>query len=318
MPQQQLAGEPAGRIPPVNELVNTLEMAGVARRKLDTNTFAAVADQGGADRAALDRITLRPRLMVNTMGLDLTLELFGQRMFAPILAGPAEMQQRFHPEAEVAMARGAAAAKAAVIVSERSSAPLAKIAAAATAGFWFQVFSGPDVAAVRGKIDEAIQAGAKAVCLTGGGVDWAAVDQLRKGLSVPFLLKGIMGEAEAKAAVERGVQGIVVSGYRGPGATGLASSIEVLPAVAEAVGGRVPILIDGGFRRGSDVLKALALGARAVLVTRPVLWGLAAYGAPGVQQAIELLQTEVARDMGMCGKPNLAAIDKTLVRVHRR
>ncbi len=318
MPQQQLAGEPAGRIPPVNELVNTLEMAGVARRKLDTNTFAAVADQGGADRAALDRITLRPRLMVNTMGLDLTLELFGQRMFAPILAGPAEMQQRFHPEAEVAMARGAAAAKAAVIVSERSSAPLAKIAAAATAGFWFQVFSGPDVAAVRGKIDEAIQAGAKAVCLTGGGVDWAAVDQLRKGLSVPFLLKGIMGAAEAKAAVERGVQGIVVSGYRGPGATGLASSIEVLPAVAEAVGGRVPILIDGGFRRGSDVLKALALGARAVLVTRPVLWGLAAYGAPGVQQAIELLQTEVARDMGMCGKPNLAAIDKTLVRVHRR
>ena len=312
MPQQpQLAGEPAGRIPPVGELVNTLEVAAIARRKLDSLTFAAIGDEAGAGRTAFDRITFRPRLMVNATGLDLTTELFGLRMFAPILAGPASMQQRFHPDAEVGMARGAAAAKGVLIVSEQSSQPLAKIAAECAAGFWYQ-------GASRGKIEEAVKIGCKAVCLTGDGVDWATIDLLRKGLAVPFLLKGVMSAAEARTAVERGMQGIVVSNYRGPGVSGLAASIEVLPAIAEAVAGLVPILIDGGFRRGSDILKALALGASAVLVTRPVLWGLAAYGAPGVQHVLESLQSELARDMAMCGKVNIASIDKTVVRIHRR
>ncbi len=313
---QQPIGEPAGRIPPANELVNTFEMAAMARRKLDSFTFAAIDDAGSGDRAAFDRMTFRPRVMVDTTGLDLSVDLFGQKLFAPILAGPAEGMQRFHPEAESAMARGAAAAKAIMIVSERSSVALAKIAPEA-AGFWYQVFPGADISAVRGKIDEAVNSGCKAVALTGG--DWAMVDQLRKGLSVPFLLKGVMNPAEAKAAVERGIQGIVVSNYRGgPAVSGMASTLDVLPAIVDAVGGRAPILIDGGFRRGSDVLKAIALGARAVVVTRPVLWGLAAYGAPGVQQAIELLQSEMARAMAMCGRPNIASLDKTLVRLHRR
>ncbi len=112
--QPQLAGEPAGRIPPVGELINTLEMEAMARRKLDGVTFAGIADSG--DRAAFDRITFRPRLMVNALQLDLSIDLFGQRMFAPILAGPASLQQRFHPDAELATARGAAAAKTAMIV----------------------------------------------------------------------------------------------------------------------------------------------------------------------------------------------------------
>ena len=98
----------------------------------------------------------------------------------------------------------------------------------------------------------------------------------------------------------------------------MASSLEVLPAIVEAVSGRAPILIDGGFRRGSDILKAIALGAKAVVVTRPVLWGLAAYGAPGVQQVLELLQSEMARAMAMCGKANISGVDKTLVRLHTR
>ena len=86
----------------------------------------------------------------------------------------------------------------------------------------------------------------------------------------------------------------------------------------QSVGGKVPILIDGGFRRGSDVLKALALGARAVLLGRPPLWGLAAYGAKGVQTSLELLQTELASDMAMCGKVNIKAIDRNVMKIHRR
>ena len=314
---QQAIGEPPGRIAPANELVNTFEMAAMARRKLDPLTFAAVDDPSTGGRAAFDRITFRPRLMVNTTELDLSVDLFGQKLFAPILAGPAEGMQRFHPEAESAMARGTAAAKATMIVSERSGVALSKIAPDAP-GFWYQVFPNPDVGALRSKIDEAVKSGCKAVVLA-GGADWAMVDQLRKGLSVPFLLKGVMNPIEAKAAIERGMQGIVVSSYRGgPPVSGIASSLEVLPAIVEAVSGRAPILIDGGFRRGSDILKAIALGAKAVVVTRPVLWGLAAYGAPGVQQVLELLQSEMARAMAMCGKANISGVDKTLVRLHTR
>lgn len=294
-------------LPPVGELVNTLEMETVARRKLDSFTFAAIADEGAPDRAAFDKITFRPRLMVNTSGLDLVTELFGLRMFAPIVAGPASMQQRFHPDGELAMARGASAAKAVMVISEQSSQPLAKIAAECAAGCWYQ-------GSQREKIEEAVKSGCKAVCLTAG----ADIDRLRKGLSIPFLLKGVMNAADARAAIERGFQGIVVSNYREPGVSGVASSIEVLPAIAAAVAGRAPILIDGGFRRGSDILKAIALGARAVLVARPVLWGLAAYGALGVQHVIESLQTELARDMAMCGRGKITGVDKTLVRIHRR
>ncbi len=191
---------------------------------------------------------------------------------------------------------------------------------------WYQMFPDADVAGLRARIDQAAQGGCKAICLTLGAdpqapaMAWSAMDRLRKGLAVPFLLKGIMSPAEARTAVEHGIQGIIVSSYRGPraAAAGLASPIEMLPAIAEAVAGRVPILIDGGFRRGSDILKALALGARAVVVTRPLLWGLAAYGAPGVQHILELLQSELGRDMAMCGRPNLGVIDKTVVRLHRR
>ena len=93
--------------------------------------------------------------------------------------------------------------------------------------------------------------------------------------------------------------------------------METLPAIADAVGGKAPILIDGGFRRGSDVLKALALGARAAVIGRPALWGLAAYGAIGVQTVTEMLQTELARDMTMCGTVNLQAISRNVVKIHR-
>jgi isopentenyl diphosphate isomerase/L-lactate dehydrogenase-like FMN-dependent dehydrogenase len=132
------------------------------------------------------------------------------------------------------------------------------------------------------------------------------------------LLKGIMSPQEAQAAVEKGVQGIVVSNHGGRFVTGLTDPITVLPAIADAVGQKVPVLIDGSFRRGGDVLKALALGARAVLLGRPPLWGLAAYGAAGVQAVLELLQTHLGNDMTMVGAPNLAAISRDMVRIHRR
>src|SRR5215472_14617594 len=115
---QQRMGEPPGRIAPVGELVNTLEIEAMAQRRLNSLTYAEIS---GSDRRTFDRITFRPRMMVNTTKLDLTLELFGANMFAPIIAGPIADQKRFHPEGEVASARGASEAKAVIVVSEKSS-----------------------------------------------------------------------------------------------------------------------------------------------------------------------------------------------------
>jgi 4-hydroxymandelate oxidase len=117
-------------------------------------------------------------------------------------------------------------------------------------------------------------------------------------------------------AIKRGVQGIVVSNYGGLLSPGMASSMEMLPSIADAVAGRVPILIDGSFRRGSDIFKAIALGAAAVMIGRPIAWGLAAYGPEGSQQVLEMLQTEVARDMAHTGRATLREIDHTVVKLH--
>jgi 4-hydroxymandelate oxidase len=331
--EPKLIGEPPGRIAPRADLVNVLEYENVAERKLASTVFSTIA---GSDRTFFDRITFRPRMMVPTTNLDLTTQLFGEKMIAPIIAGPIAHQQLYHPEGELATVRGASAAKALMVVSSESSVPIEKIAAEAKTPLWYQVFPEADTGAVRGRIQQAVKAGCKAIFITlgaplrnsteksaaklasvaNGRVDWNLIDQLRKDAGVPVILKGIMTAEEADAAIKRGVQGIVVSNYGGLLTRGMASSMEMLPSITDAVGGRVPVLVDGNFRRGSDIFKALAFGASAVLVGRPVMWGLAAYGTEGVQGVLEMLQTEVARDMCQCGKPNLKALDRSVVKLH--
>jgi isopentenyl diphosphate isomerase/L-lactate dehydrogenase-like FMN-dependent dehydrogenase len=287
----------------------------MAQRSLSAAAFAEIA---GSERGALERITFRPRMMVNTTHLDLTTELFGQSLFAPILVGPTGGQKRYHPEGELACVRGAAAAKTAMVVSSGASYPMKEIAAQPATTLWYQVHPEADTAALRRRIDEAVALGCKALCITIGGSDWSAIDRLRQGLRVPVVLKGIMSPEEALSAIGKGIDGIVVSRHGRQPESGMAAPIEVLPAIAEAVAGKAPILIDGSFRRGADILKALALGARAVLLGRPPLWALAAYGSPGVQAMLEMLQTELARDMAMCGRPNLKSLDPSLVKIHAR
>ena len=300
--------------PPVDELLNAFEFAAVAKGALEAASFAEIS---GGDRSLFDRITFRPRMMVNTSNLDLTLDLFGQKMFAPIIVGPISDQKRFHAEGELAMVRGASGAKTAMLVSSRSSFPVDQIAAQAKAALWYQVY--PD-AAMATRAQQAVKCGCKAICLTVGATkeksDWKAIDHLRDAVGVPVLLKGIRSAGEAMAALDHGIQGIVISNYTGSSDSGTAS-VDLLGPIVKAIGGKVPVLIDGSFRRGSDILKALALGARAVMLGRPPLWALAPYGAPGVQKLLELLQTELARDMAMCGCPNLASITPAIVKVHR-
>jgi 4-hydroxymandelate oxidase len=265
---------------------------------------------------------------IPTRDLDLTSTLFGDQHFAPIIVGPIADQKRFHPDGEVAMARGASAAKAAMVVSSDSSVPLATIAEAATIPLWLQVYANSPK--VKDVLAEASAAKARAVIVTvnagtsAGGpatpatahIDWAAVDAVVKGTSLPVIVKGITSPQDAKEAVAHGAKGVVVSNYRGGSAAGLTGTLLLVAPVVQAVGDQIPVLVDGSFRRGTDIIKALGFGAKGVLVGRPVMWGLAAYGADGVQGAVEMLQTELARYMAMCGRPTLATVDSSLVRVH--
>jgi len=319
----KLIGEPPGRIAPRADLVNVLEFENMAERKLAPDVYAAIA---GSDRSFFDRITFRPRMMVPTTHLDLTISLFGEKMFAPVIVGPMARLQNYHPDGEAGMVRAASAAKSWMVVSSESSQPVEKIAAESKTTLWYQVFPEEDMSAVRAKMDRAVKAGCKAICITVGAplpnakarpvVNWNKIDQMRKGIGVPVMIKGIMTPQEAGAALKQGIDGIVVSNYGGLLTPGMASSIEMLPSIVDAVGGRAPVLIDGSFRRGSDIFKALAYGATAVMLARPVVWGLAAYGPEGAQQVLEMLQTEVARDMAHCGRPTIKDIDRAVVKLH--
>jgi len=146
---------------------------------------------------------------------------------------------------------------------------------------------------------------------------WDFVDRVKKTTKMKFLLKGLESHEDAKLAVEHGVDGIIVSNHGGRSMETLKPTIESLPEVLDAVAGRIPVLVDGGVRRGSDVIKALALGARAVGIGRPYLWGLSAFGQPGVERVLDILRGELQLAMRQCGKTSLAEIDKNTIAMKR-
>jgi len=145
------------------------------------------------------------------------------------------------------------------------------------------------------------------------GITWRDVEWLRSITRLPVLIKGIVRGDDAARAVEHGAAGIIVSNHGGRQLDTAIASIRALPDVAEAVNGRAEVLLDGGVRRGTDVIKAIALGARAVLVGRPVVWGLAASGENGARRVLELLRAEIDLAMALCGCPTVGDISRDLV-----
>ena len=142
---------------------------------------------------------------------------------------------------------------------------------------------------------------------------WSELGWLRTLTSLPLVIKGIRTAEDARLCVESGVDGILVSNHGGRQIDGTLSSVETLPEIVEAVKGQAEIYLDGGIRRGADVLRALALGARAVLIGRPLFWGLAVDGEDGVRMVLELLRQELDRAMGYCGVTNIESVNRSLV-----
>jgi isopentenyl diphosphate isomerase/L-lactate dehydrogenase-like FMN-dependent dehydrogenase len=142
---------------------------------------------------------------------------------------------------------------------------------------------------------------------------WDFVDKLRKEVSAKLFIKGIDTKQDARLAIEHGFDGILVSNHGGRATETIRPTIQALPEVATEVAGRIPVFVDGGVRRGTDVFKALAFGATAVGIGRPFLWGLGAFGQPGVDRVLEILQGELKLAMGNCGTQNIAAINSSFV-----
>ena len=223
----KLMGEPPGRITPLGEVVNALEFEPMAQRKLSPPAYAAIA---GSDRQPFEKIIFRPRRFVNPERLDLTVDLFGEKIYSPILIGPARHLQMFDSDGELAMVRGASAAQTPVVISDRSSQPIEKIVAEAKTSTWYQVYPQSDMASVLSNVQRAVKTGCKAVFITVGTpyqpmgsagapnpaklvpegnpqMSWAVVEQVRQAAKTPVVLKGIMSPDEARLAVDKGVDG---------------------------------------------------------------------------------------------------------------
>jgi isopentenyl diphosphate isomerase/L-lactate dehydrogenase-like FMN-dependent dehydrogenase len=307
------------------------------------------------NREAYSWITLHPRLLRNVSNIDMSLTLFGQRIDMPILIAPTGSMTNANPIGDPAMARVAGAMKTIMVVSNSTTIPLAKITEAATGPLWFQLYPAED-SQQRVENAVALGCKAIAVTIETpydshrerllrypperrsqanstraarvrsnpfrlskrytAELTWPFIREVAGYAKVPVLVKGVLSAEDAVLAIEHGASGVIVSNHGGRYLDSAPATIEVLPSVVDAVKGRVPVLIDGGIRRGTDVLKALGIGATAVLEGRPTLWGLAAYGEAGAKRVLELLQTELALAMGLSGRANLAAIDRSLVKVH--
>jgi isopentenyl diphosphate isomerase/L-lactate dehydrogenase-like FMN-dependent dehydrogenase len=153
------------------------------------------------------------------------------------------------------------------------------------------------------------------VSLQNPGMTWEFVNRLRKATSLKLFIKGIDTREDARVALEHGIDGILVSNHGGRATETARSTIEALPEVVNEVGGRIPVFLDSGVRRGTDVFKALALGAKAVGIGRPFLWGLGAFGRAGVERVLEILHGELRLAMANCGAPTVEAIDRSFVAV---
>ena len=305
------------------------------------------------NRAAWDRIRLRPRVMVDVTTRDLSTTAFGVALDHPIVIAPTADHSLSHPDAEPATARGAAAAGALFTLSTISSVPMEEVAAAAPdAPRWFQLYAPADREACRGLVDRAVAAGYAAVAVTvdlplpgnrerdlrsgfevsmgahlpadqpvdpDTGIvvlptfDWEDLAWLRSICPVPLLAKGVLRADEALRAVDAGCDGVWVSNHGGRQLDTAVAAVDALPEIADAVGGRALLVVDGGVRRGVDVLKGLALGADLVAIGRPVLWALAVDGAHGVRRVIEILRDELSLAMALSGCRTLPEITPDLI-----
>ncbi|HEX9380994.1 MAG TPA: alpha-hydroxy acid oxidase [Gaiellaceae bacterium] len=325
--------------------INVWDYERLAEDKLDANAHAYFAGGAGDEITlrenlrAFEQRKLRPRVLVDVGKVSTATTVLGTEVALPVLIAPLAMQRMAHPDGELATARAAAAARTVMCLSSAATCAPAEMAAAAPPGArWFQVYVWRPRSKTEAAIEEAVQHGYSALVLTvdvpyigrrerdvrvdfrvpehltvegnlfGEGFDptvsWRDLEWLA-GYGLPVVVKGILTAEDAELACEHGAAAVVVSNHGGRQLDGVPAALDALEEVADAVAGRAEVLLDGGVRRGTDVLKALALGARAVLIGRAMLWGLAVAGEEGVADVLRMFRKEIELGLALlgCGSP---------------
>jgi 4-hydroxymandelate oxidase len=311
-----------------------------------------------ANRAALDRVFLVPRVLRDVSACSTRATLLGRPAGLPVAVAPVAYQRLVHPDGEAATARAAATAGVPFIAGTLSSVPLEQIIEAG-GRVWFQLYWLRDDAVTLDLVRRAESTGCEAIVLTvdvpwmgrrlrdirnrfalpahvraadiptngtaherdGDGsavaahtaqefspvLTWSAVARIRRVTRLPLVLKGLLAPEDAVRAVEHGVDAIVVSNHGGRQLDGAVASIDALPEIVDVVRDGCEVLLDSGIRSGTDVLRALALGASGVLLGRPLIWGLAVGGERGAARVLRLLQTELHDAMGLAGCEDVTA-----------
>ncbi len=340
---------------------------------------AAYIDGGAGDEQtmaanleAFDRHRIVPRMGRDCATRDLSVTLLGRTLPAPVLTAPIGVLEMVHPEADLAVARAAAALGLPMIISNQASRPMEEIAEAGGEGpRWFQLYWGKSDELVASLVGRAQASGCEAIVVTldttilgwrprdldlghlpflkGQGIaqytsdpvframlaeppeanplaaatlftqiysdpclTWDKLKTLRRMTDLPILLKGVQHPDDAALAVEHGFDGIVVSNHGGRQVDGAAASLDQLPLCADRVAGRIPVLFDSGVRTGADIVKALALGAQAVCVGRPYVYGLAMDGEAGVRTVLTNLIAELDLTLALSGQTRAAGLDRSL------
>jgi isopentenyl diphosphate isomerase/L-lactate dehydrogenase-like FMN-dependent dehydrogenase len=290
-----------------------------AARILDSRLFAEVAaalagDRTlAADRAGFGRYRLRPRVLTDISRIDTTVEILGALLDAPLYTCPFDGVGRIHPDGERAIARAAAETRTLFVLSDRPSDPLEDVVNVAGPARWHELrWRGDDgLFAERSRRTE--DAGFRAIVLNLGGHSWETIRRLRRSIRVPLVVKGIVSADDAARALTVGAGAVIVSNHTGRELDSRPGAIEVLDDVLEAVAGRVPVLLDGGVRRSSDVAIALGLGAAAVGLGRPLLWALACGGHSTLTAYVQDFVGDVRRTFGMLGVSSVKALTRSHV-----
>ncbi len=304
-----------------------------------------------ANETAFKRLSLVPRVLRGAGAPRLGVTLLGQEASMPVLVAPTAFHRLAHPAGELETARAAADAGVIMMAAMLSTVAVEEVAATG-ATLWFQLDIQPDLGYTESLVRRAEAAGCKALVVTvdspalgrnerkdrhdfydlppgmscanlrdgdvrqvvlSPDLSWKEIDWLRGITSLPIVLKGILHPADAALAVEHGASTVIVSNHGGRQLDTVPPTIDRLPLIADAVRGRVPLLLDGGVRRGTDVVKALAYGAQAVAIGRPVMWGLSVAGAEGVTKVLSLLRAELVNALTLCGVADLGAVPRELV-----
>ena len=311
------------------------------------------------NRAALERIYIRARRLINVSTLDMKVKLFEREWPTPLILAPAGSQKAFHPDGELATARAAATRNHLQTLSTVTSTAVEEVNEARGEPVWYQLYARPNWDGTVALVKRAREAGCPVIVLTvdlngvsnrltleryrriddrncgachrsggradpvkpmlrglprgpidsaGAGMTWSYIQRLRDITDQKIIVKGLVTHEDAELAVEHGIDAIWVSNHGGRAEGSGRATVDALPEIAEAISGRMPIIVDGGFRRGTDIFKAIGRGASAVAIGRPYLWGLGAFGQEGVERVLEILIRELEITMSAVGTPTLADI----------